>query len=262
MDMRLFRHYSFTMANLFLWFTTAILYGSLFLVPFFFEQAEKLSALATGEILILQGLAMIVGLAISGKLYNTVGPRILSVVGIAIVAVSLFGFTHLTVTTTGADMQPWLILSGIGMGLIAQPAQTLAISAVSNQQMAKASSLISSTRMIFGAVGVAIFTTYLTQQTMTHAGTIAAGFKTQPLSGIAATCAQQAGQNLNALHACLGAHAATMGLNDTFPASLIGCVVCTLFTFFIGRDRALEGAKAAKRRGGVVEKQPMTMLDH
>ena len=62
----------------------------------------------------LQGLAMIVGLAISGKLYNTVGPRILSVVGIAIVAVSLFGFTHLTVTTTGADMQPWLILSGIG----------------------------------------------------------------------------------------------------------------------------------------------------
>jgi len=260
MDLRLFRHYSFTMANLLTWFTSAILFGSLFLVPFFFERAENLTALTTGEILISQGLAMIVGLAIGGKLYNTVGPRILSVVGIAIVAASMFGFTDLTVTTSGADVQIWLILRGIGLGLVAQPIQTLAVSQVSNKLMAKASSLMSSTKMIFGAVGVAILTTYLTQQTKAYAATIAQGFAMKPVSGIAATCAQQAGQNLTVLHACVTSHAATMGLNDTFMVSFIGCIVCTVVACFIGRDPALEAAKAAKKRGETVEKQPVTMV--
>jgi hypothetical protein len=87
-------------------------------VPFFFEQVEHLSALATGEILIAQGLAMAmaVGLAISGRLYNGVGPRALAVVGAIRVTVSMFGFTRLTVNTSGADLQVWMILRGLGLG--------------------------------------------------------------------------------------------------------------------------------------------------
>jgi EmrB/QacA subfamily drug resistance transporter len=251
MDLRLFRHYSFTMANLLTWFTTAILIGSIFLVPFFFEQAQMLSALTTGEILISQGLVMIVGLAIGGKLYNTVGPRILSVVGIAIVAVSLVGFTNLTVTTTGADVQIWLILSGIGLGLIAQPMQTLAVSVVSNKQMATASSLMSSTRMIFGAVGVAVLTTYLTQQTAAHA------------KDAAATCLTQLGLHAQALqlHTCLTQHALTMGMNDTFRLSLICCIICAALAIFLGRDPALEAARAARKRGEYVEEKVPASID-
>jgi predicted MFS family arabinose efflux permease len=77
---------------------------------------EHLSALATGEILIAQGLAMAVGLAISGRLYNGVGPRALAVVGAILVTVSMFGFTRLTVNTSGADLQVWMILRGLGLG--------------------------------------------------------------------------------------------------------------------------------------------------
>src|SRR3989442_656642 len=73
MDVRLFRSYTFTIANILQWAATAVLFGSLFLLPLFFERVEGLSALSTGEILISQGLAMAVGLAISGRLYNTIG---------------------------------------------------------------------------------------------------------------------------------------------------------------------------------------------
>lgn len=136
-DIRLFRSYTFTMANLLIWVTTAVLFGSIFLLPFFFENVERLSAVATGEILISQGLAMAGGLIISGKLYNLVGPRLLSVIGAALVAVSMIGFTSLTVTTTGADVQIWLILRGLGLGLVGMPLQTVGVSVVNNQQMAK-----------------------------------------------------------------------------------------------------------------------------
>src|SRR3989440_1466186 len=160
MDVRLFRNYTFTMANVLQWATVAVLFGSLFILPLFFESVQGLSSFTTGEILISQGLAMAVGLAIGGKLYNKVGPRILAVVGLAIAAISMIGFTRMDISTTGADLQIWLILRGLGLGLVAQPLQTLAISVVSNRQMAKASSLISSTKVVFGAVGVAVLTTF------------------------------------------------------------------------------------------------------
>jgi hypothetical protein len=53
----------------------------------------------------------------------------------------MLGFTRLTVTTTGADLQLWLILRGLGLGLFIQPLQTLSVSVVSRQQMARATSL-------------------------------------------------------------------------------------------------------------------------
>jgi EmrB/QacA subfamily drug resistance transporter len=255
MDLRLFRNYMFTISNILIWITTAVLFGNLFLLPLFFERVEGLSALTTGEIVISQGLAMAVGLAISGRLYNKVGPRILSVVGAVLVAISMIGFTRLDVMTTGADLQPWLILRGLGLGLVAQPLQTLAVSVVRNQQMAKATSLISSTKTAFGAIGVAVLTTYLAQQSTTHAKDIAAGFLTRPPSGVAAACVQQVGQHTQVLQACVAQHAVTMALNDTFLFALIGCAICAVLALFLGRDPAIEAAKQAKKRGETVYSQ-------
>src|ERR1700694_5135322 len=260
MDMRLFRSYTFTMANILTWATTAVLFGSLFILPLFFESVQGLTALSTGEVLITQGLAMAVGLAIGGKMYNRVGPRVLAVAGLAIAAISMIGFTRLDTGTTGADLQVWLILRGLGLGLLSQPLQTLAVSVVSNRQMAKASSLISSTKVVFGAVGVALLTTYLTQQAAAHGREIAAALQSRPLTGVAATCVQQAGQNAQALNLCVTHQALTMGLNDTFLVVLIGCGVRTALAFFLGRDPAIEAAKAAKKRGETVEQPTVPVM--
>jgi hypothetical protein len=103
--------------------------------------------------------------------------------------------------------------------------------------------------MVFGAVGVSALTTYLTQQTTTHA------------KDVAATCVQQVGQHGQALlQACVVQHAATMGLNDTFLISLIGCIICTVLALFVGRDPAVEAAKAAKERGEIVDAPPVPAL--
>jgi len=240
-DIRLFRSYTFSMANLLIWTTTAVLFGSIFLLPFFFENVEGLSAMTTGEIIISQGLAMATGIVISGRLYNLVGPRILSVIGAVIVAVSMYGFTNLTTTTTGADVQIWLILRGLGLGLVGVPLQTVGVAVVSNRQMAKATSLMSSTKTVFGAVGVSVLTTYLTQRATAHATDVAAG------------CVQQVGRNAQLLHLCVAQHALTLGMNDTFMFSLIGCAICAILAIFIGRDPALEATRAAKKRGEKVE---------
>ena len=133
------------------------------------------------------------------------------------------------------------------MCLVQQPLQTLSVSVVSKQQMARATSLRNSTTTVFSAVGVAGLASYLTQHATTH------------IKEATATCVAQAGQHLqlSALHACIGQQTLTLGMNDTFFFALIACAVCAVATIFVGRDPALE---AAKKHGEKVEEStPMTV---
>jgi hypothetical protein len=289
LDLRLFTNYTFTISNLLMWAVAAFLFGSLFLLPEFFEILQGLTPLSAGEILIAQGLSAAVTTAIAGAFYNRVGPRVLATVGLALISIGTIGFTQLDINTTGAQLQPWLIIRGLGLGLANLPLQTLALSVVSNRAMARASSLVNVTRQIFAAVGVAVLTTYLTQQVNDQVNPAKAAFSGQPAqqaaaaaqkafsgqplkhaqavctaqfgqsnpSGIA-TCVQHAGQQYvqqSVQHAATQyiGHAAAQGFNSTFLLVVITCGVAAVLAIFVGRDPAIQAAKLAKARGETVE---------
>jgi EmrB/QacA subfamily drug resistance transporter len=265
MDLRLFANYTFTVSNIVVWVVAGVLFGSLFLLPLFFENVQGYSALTAGELLISQGLAMGAGMALSGVLYNRVGPRILAATGLVLLVIGTYRLTQLEVNTSGLSLQIWLILRGLGLGFTMPPLQTLGLSAVSNKAMAKASSLVTVTRMVASAIGVAGLTTYLTQQTANHAQVIGkaiqAGQASHQFSGIAATCVQAAGPAFNqaALRACVVQHATTQGLNDTFWVVMIFCMVSVALALVVGRDPSLLALKQARERGEeiVLERTPV-----
>jgi len=248
-DLRLFTNYTFTISNLLLWMVSAVLYGSLFLIPLFFENVQGSSSLTAGELLIGQGLASAVSITIAGRLYNRVGPRLLAITGLILLVVGTYGFTRLDVHTSGQSLQIWLIIRGLGLGCVSTPLQTLALSVVSKKAVAKASSLVSVTRQVFGAIGVSVLSTYLTQQTLNHGNDVNTALHNGHVIGFAASCALNAGHNLLALKGCIAPYIMTMGLNDTFLIVTIGCAFCAVLTIFVGRDPAIEAAKRAKASG-------------
>lgn len=265
MDLRLFRNYTFTIANVLMWSISALLFGSLLLIPFFFESVQHQTALSTGEILISQGLAAAFATVLSGRFYNAIGPRIMAVFGFAMITVGTYGLTLFSTTTTGADLQVWLVLRGIGLGFTNIPMQTLAVSVVSNRAMARASSLINVTRQIAGALGITILTTYLLQQTTGHAASVASSFLASSAGLHAkAGCAANLAPNATAIQGCVQAatthyvasHAFVLGLNDTFLVTTILTGVCAILALFVGRDPAIEAAKRAAARGETAPGRP------
>src|SRR5690348_3886506 len=56
MDVRLFANYTFTTANVLMWAISGFLFGSLFLLPIFFQQVQGKTPLESGELVIAQGL--------------------------------------------------------------------------------------------------------------------------------------------------------------------------------------------------------------
>ena len=266
MDLRLFKNYTFTMANVLMWGVSAFLFGSLILLPFFFEEVRGQTALSTGEILISQGLAAAVSTVFAGRLYNSVGPRLMAVVGFALITAGTYGLTQFGVNTTGADLQLWLVLRGLGLGLTNIPMQTLAVSVVSNRAMARASSLINVTRQVAGAVGIAAITTYLSQQVTSHVASVTASFLAGPAAEAQAACVAKLGES-PAVRGCVQQaaqqyvfqHAFVLGLNDAFVLVTIATGICVILAALVGRDPAVEAAKRAAARGEPVEARPASM---
>lgn len=264
LDLKLFLNYTFSMSNVLIWAVAAFLFGSLFLLPILFENIEGVSALHTGEIFITQGLAAAVATAFTGRFYNRIGPRILSAAGFALITFGTIGFINLTPTTTGASLQWWLILRGLGLGLTNIPLQTLALSVVSNRAMARATSLLNVTRQVASAIGISVLTTFLTTRASGHAASAVTAFKSGPAAQAAAQCVAKLGHTPEAQNCVQAAgkvyvfnHAFTQGLNDTFVLSMVATGICIALALLVGRDPAVEAAKRAQERGETVDRQPV-----
>ncbi|GHO48104.1 MDR family MFS transporter [Ktedonospora formicarum] len=247
-NLRLFGQYTFAISNFLMWVVSAVLFGSLFLLPFFFENVQHNTPFEAGLWLMAQGIATAVGMTFGGRLYNRVGPRPLAFVGLILLGAGTYGLTQLDISTTGGTLQGWLILRGVGLGLTNTALQTVALAAVSNKDMARASSLVNVMRMVFSAVGVAVLTTYLSQQATSHA---------KSAQNIAASCAATVGRQAGAVKDCVTQHVTIMGLNDTFWLVLIGCAICVVVALVLGRDPALEAVKRARANGEEIQATEM-----
>jgi len=239
LDVRVFRYATFSRAIVLIWLAAAFYYGSLFLIPFFFERVEGLSAVTAGEIMVSQGLAAAVGIAVGGELYGKLGPRTLAVTGMLALAVSTIGFTRLSVTTTGLSLQIWLILRGLGLGLTTTPLQNLALSVVDRRDLARGTSLVNVTRQVSTAAGVAALAAYVAQQAASHGAAAAASLRHGTPSAMVAACSAHPG-----IAACIQRHAIAMGLNDAFSVGLVACSLAVLLALVVGRDPSLEALRS------------------
>ncbi len=243
MDVRLFSSATFTVSNVVSWVIGAVGLGSLFLIPLYFENVLGKSPLDTGVILIPMGMAAAIAVGVTGRLYNRVGPRILTMVGVGLLALGSVGFVTAGPDTSPWSLTPWLILRGAGFGMAGIPIQNLALSVVSNVAMARASSLFNVTRQIFSAVGVAGLSSYLTNRATSIAPQVTTDARAG--SGAAGACVQAAPQHIDLIRSCLTRLVTADALNDAFFIVVGLTLVTMLVAVLLGQDPAVRAAAHA-----------------
>ncbi len=191
LDLRQFKRYDFLISNLFSWAGAIIMFGLLVLLPLYFElvRLPHLTALDTGVALVPFGVGSLVGTIVATALYRAIGPRWVVFIGAALAAVSAWQFAMAVQPTANAsqlltslrtqapvaavagpdDLRWWMLCLGMGFVMVAISVQTLALEALTGEALAKASSLVLSSKLIFSSVGVAILTTFLTDRTRSRA---------------------------------------------------------------------------------------------
>ena len=142
-DLRLFRHRLFLLANL-----SGLLNGIargavLFLLIFFLQGPYGQDPLRAGLLLIPFGAAFMIIGPLSGRLSDHIGSKILAPVGLGISALGLLGLVTITPSTPYWLLAVFMALMGGGSGFFISPNTNAIMSSVEPQRRGAASGILS-----------------------------------------------------------------------------------------------------------------------
>jgi EmrB/QacA subfamily drug resistance transporter len=164
LDLHVFRYWPYTNSLLLISVLSVGLFGVLFYIPLFLQQAQGMGAFEAGLLLLPQALVMGVLMPVAGRLYDKIGPRWPAVIGLSIVAIGTYELHRTTVDMTHAHMMWLLAFRASGMGLAMMPIMTGGISAVPQSVVSSASAINNVVQRTTAALGLAILTAVLTTQ--------------------------------------------------------------------------------------------------
>jgi len=133
----------------------AVLFGSLFLLPFYLQRILGQTAAQTGLILTSIPLALGVMAPIAGVLTDRVGSRLPTVVGMTLSAVALLCIS--IVPSPGIQLTlGMLAVLGIGLGTFTPPNNSAIIGSAPDHRLGTASGILNMTRSVGTSLGVAL----------------------------------------------------------------------------------------------------------
>ncbi|KAJ1675686.1 hypothetical protein EV182_000779 [Spiromyces aspiralis] len=134
-----------------------VMFSLIYYIPIFFSAVFNSSAINAGVHLLPFQVSIAVSALVTGQIMSRIGHmRLLTVIGFALATVGA-GLATLLRPESGTDKQVgYLLLCGIGIGLVLPPTMVIAQAAVKPQLMAVSTTLLMFTRTIGGVFGLAI----------------------------------------------------------------------------------------------------------
>ena len=133
------------------------LFGSLILIPLYYQLVRHDGPLQIGLLLGPQGLGAAMALPLAGWLTDRFGARTVSSVGVVIAAIGTLGYTQIEARTSDLYLAGMLLVIGAGIGATITPSMAAAFKALSYAETPRASSALNAIQRIAGAIGTASF---------------------------------------------------------------------------------------------------------
>lgn len=161
-DIRLLGLRSVRVSSLILAFAGATLFTSNFILPLYLQQLRGMSVLAAALFLIPQGVGSLVARFVTAKLVSWFGPRLVTVSGFLLIAVSTIPFIFVSADGAPILLGTVLFVRGLGLGVVLIPVMTSAYADIRKEQMPHASAITRISQQLGGAFGTALIAVVLT----------------------------------------------------------------------------------------------------
>ena len=160
-DLALFRSRPFAMGSTLATLAGFLMFGIIFTVPQYTDAVLGTDALGTGLRMLPMIGGLIVGTRLGAPLLRRLTPALVIAVGFVILtAASVLG--ALTTLSSGYGyVAIWLVLAGVGFGVVLPVAMSAALSALPPARAGSGSGLIQALRQAGGTIGVAVLGTIL-----------------------------------------------------------------------------------------------------
>jgi EmrB/QacA subfamily drug resistance transporter len=161
LDLRLFRRFNFTVASVCIFLVGATLYGTMFLLPLYYEIDRGESAWKAGLLMAPQGIGAALVMRTSAKMADRYGTRRTVPIGMALLALGTLAYTQVSGSTGYAFLATALFVRGIGLGFGMMPVFAASYRGLSHEEVPRASTSTNIVRQVGGSIGVAVFAVVL-----------------------------------------------------------------------------------------------------
>jgi len=231
LDLRLFKRWLFTSGNLMMAPAFGAFGGFILILTLFLQDVQGYSALRAGLIQAPGALGTAISLPLASRLYPTMGPRRMLMIGFGFAALTILPFITLDLNTPIWLTIFFLFLRGMPFAFAAVASQTIIYGPLESAKQGPASSIYNTLRQAAASFGVALIITISVDRARAHAAAAAAS------------------QHLSAATPEMLRHAAVMADHEAFLAVAALLAVPFLLTFFINDKAAQE---TLRRRVGEV----------
>jgi EmrB/QacA subfamily drug resistance transporter len=167
LDLSLFRNRLFSISAISAVLNYICLFSILFLMPFYLIQGRGLSPSQAGLLLSVQPVIMAIVAPFSGTLSDRIGVRLLTSLGMAVLAVGIFIQSRFGPDTSTLQMATGLALTGLGTGVFISPNNSALMGSAPRNRQGIAAGILATSRNVGMVLGIglagAIFSTVLAQ---------------------------------------------------------------------------------------------------
>jgi EmrB/QacA subfamily drug resistance transporter len=243
LEFRVFKYNIFTLTMVISAVVNMALYAGMLLLPIYLQNIRSFTPLQSGLLLLPGALIMGIMGPVAGAIFDRIGARLLSIVGLIITTIATWEFSRLTAETTYSHIITIYIFRSFGMSFLMMPLMAAGMNQLPSRLNSHGTAMRNTIRQLAGSFGTAVLVSIMSTRTTIHledySNTITMN---NPLimnqlhslmQGLSIPV--QAGQTLalQELYGVVSTQSAIDGLNDSFLVAAGITVVALILAFFI-----------------------------
>jgi len=180
LQLKFFRNLTFSGANLVGVIVSFGFFGVIFFLSLFLQSVQGYSPTQAGALQLPSTLGVMTAAIVSGRIVGRIGARLPITVGLLMAGTALLFLTGVEPSTGYASFWYWLLLMGLGIGLIMSPMTTAVMGTVPPARAGMASATSNTMRQVGGVFGIAVLGNLVTHRFMTDLRASLASFHLPP----------------------------------------------------------------------------------
>lgn len=165
LDLRTFKFRIFRLSTLIMMVVMMAMFSAMMLLPIFLQNALAYTPLEAGLVMLPGGIIMGIMSPITGRLFDKFGAKWLAVIGLALMANTLWQFAYITMSTSYTTIMVLNTLLMLGISMLMMPVMTNALNELPPRLYAHGTAIISTLQQVSGAIGTALLVAVMTSGT-------------------------------------------------------------------------------------------------
>lgn len=162
LDLRTFKYAIFRQSTLIMMIVMMAMFSAMMLLPIFLQNGLGYSPLEAGLVMLPGGIVMGIMSPITGRLFDKFGAKWLALIGLGLIANTLWQFASITLLTSYSTILIFNTLLMLGISMVMMPVMTNALNELPPPLYPHGTAIIGTLQQVAGAVGTALLVSVMT----------------------------------------------------------------------------------------------------